>query len=239
MVCIGKASFHPKSNTNCFCLFGLKRYTGLSTTFEVDGHPRVAILKATVYKKLKDFFLYWAVWILVVIPAGALMGIKLMKNLMFTVFYWCFTLFTFQEPENVLSESTCLKSFLQWQNVDSLCWLDSLLSCVVHNVTLTTYVKILPQNVNSVLRTLIESFNKAQELSLTDREQSEQKLHYIREEVWNYLKPKMKCQRGVNDSPVTALPLLLRENGTVSEEMLQVYQWEFSCTTCGYQQVNK
>ena len=129
--------------------------------------------------------------------------------------------------------------FLQWKNVDSLCWLHSLLLLLVNNVTLATSVKIQTQNVDSLLRTLSESFNKAQELLSTNREQAENDLQDVRDKVWKYLQPKMKCERGVNDSPVTALPLLLRENGTVSEKMLQVYQWEFSCLACGYQQIDK
>jgi len=90
-----------------------------------------------------------------------------------------------------------------------------------------------------MLKTLTESFNKAQELLTRNREQAEKDLCNVREKVWNYLQPKMKCERGVNDSPVMALPLLLRENSVLSEKMLQVYHWEFNCTSCGYQQINK
>lgn len=145
---------------------------------------------------------------------------------------------TFQEPGNT-SKFMCPESLLHWQNVDSLCWLHSLLSLVVNNVTLNTCVKTLPPNVDSLLRTLTESFYKVQELLTKNREQAEKELCDIREKVWSYLNPKMKCERGVNDSPVTALPLLLRENSILSEKMLQVYQWEFNCTACGYHQINK
>lgn len=143
------------------------------------------------------------------------------------------------EPENVFPESLYPESLLQWQNVDSLCWLHSLLSLVANNATLNTCVKQLPPNVDSLLRTLTKSFNKAQELLTINREQAEKDLYDVREKVWSYLQPKMKCERGVNDSPVTALPLLLRENNILAEKMLQVYQWEFNCTSCGYHQINK
>lgn len=133
----------------------------------------------------------------------------------------------------------CPESLLQWQNVDSLCWLHSLLSLVANNATLNTCVKQLPPNVDSLLRTLTKSFNKAQELLTINREQAEKDLYDVREKVWSYLQPKMKCERGVNDSPVTALPLLLRENNILAEKMLQVYQWEFNCNSCGYHQINK
>ena len=133
----------------------------------------------------------------------------------------------------------CPERLLQWQNVDSLCWLHSLLSLVVNNATLNTCVKKLPPNVDSLLRTLTKSFNKAQELLTINREQAEKDLYNVRDKVWSYLQPKMKCERGVNDSPVTALPLLLRENSILAEKMFQVYQWEFNCTSCGYHQINK
>ena len=140
---------------------------------------------------------------------------------------------------NAVPETRYLESYLHWQNVDSLCWLHSVLSLVVHNVTLSTTALTLTKNADCLLRTLTEEFNKAQELFSTHREQAEKGLQDARKGVWKYLQPRMKCKQGVNDSPVTALPLLLRENSILSEQMLQVYQWEFSCTACGYQQIDK
>ena len=140
-----------------------------------------------------------------------------------------------QETETAALKFRCLDSYLHWKNINSLCWLHSLLSLIVHNVTLST----LTHNVDSLLRTLTDSFNKAQELSSVNREQAEKGLQAAREKVWKYLQPKMKCEHGVNDSPVTALPLLLRENCTLLEKTLQSYQWKFSCCICGYRQVDK
>ena len=140
-----------------------------------------------------------------------------------------------QETETSTLKFRCLDSYLHWKNINSLCWLHSLLSLIVHNVTLST----LAHNVDSLIRTLTDSFNKAQELSSVNREQAEKGLEAAREKVWKYLQPKMKCEHGVNDSPVTALPLLLRENCTLLEKTLQSYQWKFSCCACGYRQVDK
>lgn len=155
--------------------------------------------------------------------------------------YFSLTLCFFQEPENGVAETRCLESYLQWQNVDSLCWLHSVLSLVVHNVTLSTSALSLAQNVDSLLRAVVKSFSTAQELhvSSANREQAEKGLKEAREKAWRYLQPQMKCHHGVDDSPVTALPLLLRENTVVSEKTLQVYQWEFTCSACGYHQIDK
>ena len=98
---------------------------------------------------------------------------------------------------------------------------------------------MLGQNVDSLVKTVTDSFNRAQELTSSSREQAEKTLQDAREEVWRYLQPRMKCNYGVNDSPVTALPLLLRENDTLSEKTLQIYQWKFTCSSCGYQQIDK
>lgn len=145
----------------------------------------------------------------------------------------------FQEPENISPGSKAAEKILQWRNVDSLCWLNSLLSLLVNNVTVTTSLRNLMQKSDSLVRTLTESFNQAQELSSTSKEQAEVILKEIRGMIWTHLQPKMKCQLGVNDSPVAALPLLLQENDLVSERFLQVYHWEFSCSACGYQQIDK
>lgn len=140
-----------------------------------------------------------------------------------------------EEPENIPPCSKVAEKILQWRNADCLCWLNSLLSLLVNNVTLGSLV-LKP---DSLVRTLTESFNQAQELSSTNREQAENVLKDVRGTIWKHLQPKMKCQLGVNDSPVAALPLLLQENNLVAERFLQEYHWEFSCSACGYQQIDK
>ena len=138
-----------------------------------------------------------------------------------------------------IREMRFLEIYLHWQNVDALCWLHSAMSLVVHNVTLVTSTFSIAQDVNSLLKTVLELFNKAQDLSSASREQAAKVLQEAREKVWSYLQPLVKCKYGVQDSPVDALRLLLRENGLLSEKTLQVYHWEFSCKACGYQQINK
>lgn len=138
-----------------------------------------------------------------------------------------------------IREMRFLEIYLHWQNVDALCWLHSAMSLVVHNVTLVTSTFSMAQDVNSLLKTVLELFNKAQDLSSASREQAAKVLQEAREKVWSYLQPLLKCKYGVQDSPVDALRLLLRQNGLLSEKTLQIYHWEFSCKACGYQQINK
>lgn len=143
------------------------------------------------------------------------------------------------EIKNDVKELQSLESYLHWQNVDALCWLHSLLSLIVHNVTLVTTALSLAQNGVSLLKTVVTLFNNAQDVSSADREQAMGSLKEARDNVWRYLQPSLKCQHGVQDSPVTALPLLLRENGALAEKALQIYRWEFNCNACGYHQIDK
>lgn len=49
-------------------------------------------------------------------------------------------------------------------------------------------------------------------------------LDEVREEVWNKLKYKLRCERGQNESPVFALPLLLKEDKAV-DELFRMNYW--------------
>ena len=132
-----------------------------------------------------------------------------------------------------------LDSYLQWQNNAALCWLDSVLSSLVHNLTLQCFLQEKFQNKDCLLKDLLVSFSKAQEMCSVNREQAEKVLEDARQRVWTYLQPKMNCELGVNDSAITALLLLLKENSIISKETLQEYYWEFSCSACCYQQIDR
>ena len=64
-------------------------------------------------------------------------------------------------------------------------------------------------------------------------------LDAVREIVWQRLQPKLKCVRGDNDSPVFALPLLLRESAPLMQTFMVHYGWEMTCTECGYEHVDR
>ncbi|XP_066268145.1 uncharacterized protein [Branchiostoma lanceolatum] len=59
-------------------------------------------------------------------------------------------------------------------------------------------------------------------------------LHGVREKVFESLRPTLRCELGKNESPVFALPLLLRENSLIEDLFRMEYDWEFSCDKCGF-----
>ncbi|XP_031556566.1 SUMO-specific isopeptidase USPL1-like [Actinia tenebrosa] len=141
-------------------------------------------------------------------------------------------------PENSSLKSTSISTpehFINWENVDALCWLHCTLSLIVHNKTLRNLVSTI-QTPNSLLKSILDCYFKAQQLALSDLTTAKKILEDIRQNVWMYLAPKMKCSLGVNDSPIFALPLLLNDNGVTLEKCLQEYTWEFSCDLCGFEE---
>jgi hypothetical protein len=125
------------------------------------------------------------------------------------------------------------EQFINWENDQALCWLDSTLSLLVHNWTFKQLANTI-QSPSSLLRSILEKYTRAQRLGLSDLPNAQRILNDVRHAVWTYLSPKMKCALGVNDSPVFALPLLLRENTIMTENCLQEYTWDFSCNSCGF-----
>ncbi|XP_060552214.1 uncharacterized protein LOC132713590 isoform X2 [Ruditapes philippinarum] len=62
---------------------------------------------------------------------------------------------------------------------------------------------------------------------------TEDLLNEVREEVWTKLKCQLKCEKGQNESPVFAFPLLLKESPAVEEMFKMVYRFDFKCSKCG------
>ena len=59
-------------------------------------------------------------------------------------------------------------------------------------------------------------------------------LNNIREKLFQYLQPKLKCIKGKNDSPVFAIPLLLK-GSSMGERMTSMsYSFQLVCGVCGY-----
>lgn len=195
--------------------------------------------------------------------------------------------------------------YLQWKNVDALCWLDVCLCLLVHSVGISRLLQTVSLSQACILTTVIQAYKKAQtlfhaansiqELSIDDMgralkletsigrvsvrtgggeivdllspvrvvtpsesetmkspqilnantEASQEVLKYlreasevlrdVRENVWAYLYPKLKCERGQNDSPVFALPLLFSNHSEIESKLMVKYQWRMSCDVCGHQ----
>lgn len=125
---------------------------------------------------------------------------------------------------------------IHWENLDALCWLDSALSLIVYNTSIKQLVSKTQNNEDSLLKYLVEQFEKAQYLAEFDQINAKKILEDVRRLVWTFLSPKMKCTLGVNDSPLFALPLLLRETDSTAKKCVQEYQCEFHCEECGHTQ---
>ena len=130
---------------------------------------------------------------------------------------------------------------LQWQNRGALCWLDCTMALLVHSRTLAKCLSKPSKQTDGIVNELVDGWSRAQTIILKSNEDvaAAAVLNAVRDRVWQHLQPIMKCQMGINDSPVAALPLLLRENSVIQEEFSQFYQWEFTCTVCDYKQADR
>lgn len=56
-----------------------------------------------------------------------------------------------------------------------------------------------------------------------------------REMVWKFLYPKLQCEKGDNDSPVFALPLMLSEDAVVRKKFEHSFKWHMTCDVCRFE----
>ena len=59
-------------------------------------------------------------------------------------------------------------------------------------------------------------------------------LNSVREDVWQKLQPKLKFERGRNDSPVFTMSSLLRENTNIENLFKMNYSFRYKCNKCGH-----
>ncbi|XP_042167070.1 SUMO-specific isopeptidase USPL1 isoform X2 [Oncorhynchus tshawytscha] len=138
---------------------------------------------------------------------------------------------------------------LFWRNEHSLCWLDTLLVALVHLHTLRDRRPTKRPTVGQPVWDLCESYNRACGLitayqhtgadgvvrvpsAVLQRVQTE--MQAIRMSIFRLLEPLLKCKLGQNETPVFALPLLLRADSWAEPLFQQAYEWQFECisTTC-------
>ncbi|XP_071000595.1 uncharacterized protein [Oncorhynchus clarkii lewisi] len=138
---------------------------------------------------------------------------------------------------------------LFWRNEHSLCWLDTLLVALVHLHTLRDRRPTKRPTVGQPVWDLCESYNRACGLitayqhtgadgvvrvpsAVLQRVQTE--MQAIRMSIFRLLEPLLKCKLGQNETPVFALPLLLRADSWAEPLFQQTYEWQFECisTTC-------
>ncbi|XP_056593170.1 SUMO-specific isopeptidase USPL1 isoform X2 [Triplophysa dalaica] len=148
-----------------------------------------------------------------------------------------------------LVELVPLQPHLFWKNEDNLCWLDSLLVMLVNCRTIR---EALNQDVNvpdSVVRNFFSTYDKtcayvkAKEQQCEDKitrvpadvlKEAERQLSALRLSLFKLLQPTLKCEIGKKETPVFALPLLLRSDKWAEELFQHTVRWEFRCTSCGY-----
>ncbi|KAI8498028.1 ubiquitin-like protein-specific isopeptidase [Branchiostoma belcheri] len=159
--------------------------------------------------------------------------------------------------DDLMSEEDCT---IQWTNAHSLCWLDAAMCMLVHSQTLRHRLSQLNGNGEGTVKTLHLAYQQAQDLlsnyqktrktpeklkfpkaALTPNseelicvERATEILHDVRQKVFESLRPTLRCELGKNESPVFALPLLLRENWLIEDLFRMEYDWQFSCDKCGF-----
>ncbi|NWX43805.1 USPL1 isopeptidase, partial [Steatornis caripensis] len=140
---------------------------------------------------------------------------------------------------------------LQWRNVHNLCWLDCILSAVVHLKTLKFALAEEYNDGKCLLQKLLTKYNQATVLLNTCKRnkvkgniciffpldvlpKAESHLNEIRNIIFTQLQPQLKYELGKKESPVFAIPLLLRLDQQAEKLFLHSFSWKFECVCCGY-----
>ncbi|NXK56512.1 USPL1 isopeptidase, partial [Chauna torquata] len=131
---------------------------------------------------------------------------------------------------------------LQWRNMYNLCWLDCVLSALVHLETLKSALTEEYDDEKCLLQRLLTNYNQASVLLNTCKRsklkdvlpKAELHLSEIRNRIFTQLQPQLKCELGKEESPVFALPLLLKKDPQAEKLFLHSFSWKFECMCCGY-----
>ncbi|XP_067569628.1 SUMO-specific isopeptidase USPL1 isoform X3 [Pseudorca crassidens] len=114
--------------------------------------------------------------------------------------------------------SFCQTSCVQWKNAYALCWLDCILSALVHLEGLKNTVTDLCSKEESVFGQLFTRYNQANEFLHTSQ---------------------LDGVKGDMESPVFALPLLLKTEPHVEKLFTYSFSWNFECSQCGHKYQNR
>ncbi|NWV10473.1 USPL1 isopeptidase, partial [Ptilonorhynchus violaceus] len=131
---------------------------------------------------------------------------------------------------------------LQWRNKHNLCWLDCILSVLVHLETLKFALAEEYNNGKCLLQELLTKYNQATMLLNTCKRskvkdvlpKAESHLNEIRNIVFTELQPRLRCELGNMENPVLALHLLLQLNQQAEKLFLHSFSWKFECVCCGH-----
>ncbi|NWR87867.1 USPL1 isopeptidase, partial [Furnarius figulus] len=136
---------------------------------------------------------------------------------------------------------------LQWRNIHNLCWLDCILSALVHLETLKRALAEEYKNGNCLLQKLLTKYNQATMLLNTCQKskvkdvlpKAESHLSEIRNEMFTQLQPRLRCELGDMENPVFAFHLLLQLDQQAEKLFLHSFSWKFECVCCGYKYQNR
>ncbi|NXT01761.1 USPL1 isopeptidase, partial [Jacana jacana] len=131
---------------------------------------------------------------------------------------------------------------LQWRNTHNLCWLDCILSALVHLEILKCALAEEYNDGKCLLQKLLTKYKQATELLNTCKRskvkdvlpKAESNLNEIRNRIFTQLQPQLRCEMGEKESPVFALPLLLQLDPQAEKLFLHSFSWKFECVCCGY-----
>ncbi|XP_058897779.1 SUMO-specific isopeptidase USPL1 isoform X1 [Kogia breviceps] len=152
--------------------------------------------------------------------------------------------------------SFCQTSCVQWKNAHALCWLDCILSALVHLEGLKNTVTDLCSKEESVFGRLFTRYNQANEflhISQLDGVKDgdckklpseifakiETCLNEVRGDIFIRLQPQLRCTLGDMESPVFAFPLLLKTEPHVEKLFTYSFSWNFECSHCGHKYQNR
>ncbi|XP_039718372.1 SUMO-specific isopeptidase USPL1 isoform X2 [Pteropus medius] len=151
----------------------------------------------------------------------------------------------------------CRTVCVQWRNSHALCWLDCLLSALVHLEVLRKAVLThLCAKEDSVFWQLFTQYSRASELlhaSQVDGVEGgdckelnseifakiEACLNEVRDEIFLRLQPQLRCTLGDMESPVFAFPLLLKLEPCIEKLFTYSFSWNFECSQCGHKYQNR
>ncbi|NWW18489.1 USPL1 isopeptidase, partial [Falcunculus frontatus] len=131
---------------------------------------------------------------------------------------------------------------LQWRNIRNLCWLDCILSALVHLETLKFALAEECNNGKCLLQKLLTKYNQASVLLNTCKRskvrdvlpKAESHLNQIRNVMFTELQPQLRCELGNTENPVFALQLLLQLDQQAEKLFLHSFSWKFECVCCGH-----
>ncbi|NXO45049.1 USPL1 isopeptidase, partial [Locustella ochotensis] len=131
---------------------------------------------------------------------------------------------------------------LQWRSIQNRCWLDCILSALVHLETLKSALAEEYNNGKCLLQKLVTKYNQASVLLNTCKRskvkdvlpKAESQLNEIRNIMFKELQPQLSSGLGKMENPVFALQLLLQVDQQAEKLFLHSFSWKFECVHCGH-----